>query len=433
VDVALELEKAREFLDRGDFAQAQKIYIAVLLQDRYHHDGMLGLGEVFIGIEDYRAASIVLEQAAKRHPASAKVRSSLGVALVEFGDLAGARAAFEASLAIDPTQRKPWAGLGVLFERAGDFDSADRAWYEAFRSGSAAISTYRGEGEPIRVLLLRSSVGGNIPIDPVLDDRIFQWITFFAESFHEGMTIPAYDVVFNTIGDADLCTRPLERAEMTLLANAAPIINLPARVRATGRTQIAERVRTISGITTPRMRAIRRSELTDDRGLGWPLLVRPPGFHSGEHFAKVDDQSTMRDALEALPGEDVLAIEYLDTRGDDGMYRKYRVLTIDGNLYPSHLAISPDWKVHYFSAQHGEAEEREEQAFLADMESVIGTAALRAIEQAAELLALDYGGFDFSIDRTGRVVLFEANATMRMSTKAQIDAARAMIMRRAGK
>lgn len=107
------------------------------------------------------------------------------------------------------------------------------------------------------------------------------------------------------------------------------------------------------------------------------------------------------------------------------------MLTIDGRLHPAHLAVSRDWKVHYFSAQHGGPADDEERAFLADPSSVIGRDALDALENAAAILALDYAGFDFALDAAGRVVLFEANATMRIGTNADaIAAVQAMIAAR---
>ena len=36
-----------------------------------------------------------------------------------------------------------------------------------------------------------------------------------------------------------------------------------------------------------------------------------------------------------MPGDDLLAIEYLDARGPDGMARKYRVMFIDGVALPA--------------------------------------------------------------------------------------------------
>ena len=41
----------------------------------------------------------------------------------------------------------------------------------------------------------------------------------------------------------------------------------------------------------------------------------------------------------SLPGHELLAIEFLDARGPDGDVRKYRVVCVDGRLFPVHLAI----------------------------------------------------------------------------------------------
>ena len=105
---------------------------------------------------------------------------------------------------------------------------------------------------------------------------------------------------------------------------------------------------------------------------------------------------------------------FLDTRSEDGSFRKYRVITVDGKIFPLHLAVSRDWKVHYFSADMVERPEHraEDAAFLENPRGVIGQRAYAALEKIVATLALDYGGVDFSLDAEGRVVVFEANATM---------------------
>ena len=119
-------------------------------------------------------------------------------------------------------------------------------------------------------------------------------------------------------------------------------------------------------------------------------------------------------ALESLAGEELLAIEYLDARGADGLARKFRVMFIDGVAYPLHLAISADWKVHYFSADmaHSAAHREEERRFLEDMPAVLGSRAMSALSGICLALGLEYAGVDFALAADGSVLLFEANATM---------------------
>ena len=429
------LDQARAYLEQGAYARAKEAYIAALLPDRYHIDGMLGLAAAYVGLEDFPSAHTVLARAVARHPHLPEAHADLGAVLIELDQLAAAREALLDALRISPFMRKAWCALGVVFERQGDLEQADHAWAQAFRDGGPALSTFRGERDPVPVLLLWSAVDGNVPVKPFLDERVFQWSTLFVESYLEGMPLPPHAVVFNAVGNADLPIRALERAESIARATHAPVVNQPARVRRTGRAAVAERLREIPGVVTPRMTAVARRDLREGRlqGLSWPLLIRAPGFHSGRYFERVSEPAELPGALAAVPGEDLLAIEFLDTREDDGWYRKYRVLTIDGRLYPLHVASSRDWKVHAFSAGRHDAFALEG----------LDPPAQTALERAADALGLDYGGIDFALAADGRVVIFEANATMRIvpvgsgpraidgSARRAAEAAVAMIAQRA--
>ena len=126
------------------------------------------------------------------------------------------------------------------------------------------------------------------------------------------------------------------------------------------------------------------------------------------------DSKDLLSSAEALPGDELLIMEFLHARGADGMTRKYRVMIIGGELYPLHLAISKDWKVHYFSAAMAtdQAFRNEEQRFLEDMPAALGARAIGALLRIGVVLGLDYAGIDFGLRADGSILLFEANATM---------------------
>ncbi len=149
-------------------------------------------------------------------------------------------------------------------------------------------------------------------------------------------------------------------------------------------------------------------------GFRFPLLVRTPGFHTGRHFLRVESPEALAGAVAELPGKELTVIEFLDARGADGKVRKYRVMMIDGELYPLHVAISSHWKIHYFTADMAnQADNRAEDAeFLENMPGVLGLRALEALAQIQAKLGLDYAGIDFGLSATGDLLLFEANATM---------------------
>ena len=87
---------------------------------------------------------------------------------------------------------------------------------------------------------------------------------------------------------------------------------------------------------------------------------------------------------------------------------------IDGQIYPLRVAISSDWKIHYFTAEMAEdAGHRVQDAeFLENMPGVIGHRAMEALAHIQAALGLDYAGIDFGLNATGDLLLFEANATM---------------------
>jgi glutathione synthase/RimK-type ligase-like ATP-grasp enzyme len=267
-----------------------------------------------------------------------------------------------------------------------------------------------------------SSGGGNIPTGSFLDDRRFLVTVIVADHADPKAVLPPPHLVFNAIGDADLCRPALDAAAALMKRTAAPVINDPRTIFKTGRIDNARRLGRLKNVVAPRTVAMPRRILEGANaaaaiaraGLKFPLLLRSPGFHTGRNFVMVEQIGDLAAAMSDLPGNDLLAIEYLDARDGDGNARKYRVMFIDGVAYPLHLAISRDWKVHYFTSDMAERPDHraEEAAFLADMTATLGECAVSALKRIGDALGLDYGGIDFGLSRSGEVLLFEANATM---------------------
>jgi len=416
------LERAQVYEALGMVEDAKRAYLDLLVRDRANYDAMIGLGALLVKTGDATSARVFFAEAVVRHPHRALPHVKLGDVLLDEDDVERASSAFRDALHLDPDLREAHRGLATSLERLGDREGAERAWRKAFPDGALTIAPYRGAAPPVRVLLLTSATGGNVPIQHLLDDRIFEVATLIAESYPEMTALPPHGVVLNAIGEADRCARALSIVERALAQDGVAVINHPAAVRATGRVANARRLGTLDGVVAPTIDMFRRADLIApdgatllvEHGYAFPLLLRSPGFHTGEHFELVANAAALADVARALPGPDLFAISYAETRRDDGHWRKYRALFIDGALYPLHLAVARQWKVHYFSAAmaYEPAFRDEERAFLDDMPATLGAAALDALTRIARMLALDYGGIDFALDRDGRVVVFEANATM---------------------
>lgn len=416
--VGLFFERACALEDLGWDETAMQGYLAVLQRDPHHLGALTNLGLMVSERGDPASGRALFAQALTQHPREPIAHDNLARALLEQGEVASAEAQFNAALAIEPDFFAALHGLALLYERTGQEERAERQLERAFEKRVAWTLPYAGTGPPLRVLLLASARGGDVVTHPFLDDRSMQTTMFVPEGFRNGMVLPEHDVVFNGIGDADRCRKSLERVPAVLAQTRARVINDPQHVLATARNRTAERLRAIAGAIVPRTERLARSEIVPAelarRGWTFPLLLRVPGYQAGSYFERVDDPAALPATLAALPGDELFAIAFVDTRAADGCVRKYRVLFVDGRIYPVHLAISNAWKVHYFSADMMErAEHRAEEArFLGDMRGVLGPQVMNALEEIERALGLDYGGVDFGLDAAGRLVVFEANATM---------------------
>jgi hypothetical protein len=234
--------------------------------------------------------------------------------------------------------------------------------------------------------------------------------------------LPPHQLIFNAIGDADLCEPALDAAVRLVARTTAPLINDPRAVLKTGRIGNSLRLGGVPHVVTPKTIAIGRDTLAGPDGAAaiaqhgqvFPLLLRSPGYHTGRNFVLVVNAGELATTAAGLPGDELLVIEYLDARGSDGSARKYRVMMIAGKIYPLHLAISGNWKVHYFTSDMADKPDHraEEAIFLGDMRTALGDKAMAALQDICEALGLDYAGVDFGVGPNGDLLLFEANATM---------------------
>jgi Tetratricopeptide repeat len=449
------LARATELDHLGRTEEATQAYLSVLTLDPTHFAALNNLGTLLHDAGYRSAARTAYEEAVRYHPDNALARVNLANLLSVDGAPDAARDHYARALALAPDHVDAHRGLANLLAEAGDHAAAAQHRQAAYARQPAVSQRYRGAGPGIPLLLLIGAGGGNVPTRGLIDDRVFRVTALAPEFFEEAAPLPEHALVFNAIGDADLAGPALAAADAVLARTRAPVINRPQAVRETGRVAVARRLARVPDVIAPVVAALPRADLVAGdaaarlglHGLGFPVLLRSPGFHTGQHFVRVEQPGTLDPALRALPGETLLAIEFLDARGADGLARKYRVMIVDGQLYPLHLAISSDWKVHYVTSAMADRPDLrdEEAAFLADMPRVIGARAMTALAAIARELALEYAGIDFAVARDGRIMPFEANATMvvnppepdprwdyrRAAIAGVLDAVRAMLAARA--
>jgi len=397
-------------------------------------------------------AIAALERAVVLDPGRPAAHLDLGGLYAERGVAVAAEASLLAALALEPSSAEAHASLGAVYLRAGRKELAERHSRLALALDPALIAPHQtlasllaGQGwsaeakrhrdtayagrnlfvEPapgpaMMVLMPITAEAGNTPVRDLMPRaRVgrMRWVIEYATA-EQIAQLPPYDVVFNAIGDVDLAGPTRAPMRRFLARCERPVLNPPAAIARTRRDRLPALLAGLPGVVVPRARrlsatVIRRHGLAgavERSGLAPPLLLRPAGAHGGRGLSRVESV----DELRAPPAGDLYATAYCDYRSRDGLYRKYRVIYVDRRPYPYHLAISPDWLVHYESAgMDAHAERRaEEERFVDEPFAAIGPSAMEAIAAIGVRMDLDYAGIDFAVLDDGRVLVFEANATM---------------------
>lgn len=405
-----------------DVEEAKVIFLELIKTEPTHLGAWNNLGRLFFETGYTAAAHTAYTAAVTYHPHEATAHLNLGNVLLEMGDLSAAEKHFNIALDLNSELSAAHQGLASILHRQGKEDRAHYHREMAFGKQPLSTLAYCGRGQPLQLLVIASALEGNIPWRFLIDRDVFQTTIIAAEYFDSQRPLPSHQLIFNAIGDADLCRDGLQIASRLINGSQVAVINRPEAVLQTGRLANAKRLANLGGVVAPRMALVSRSDISSGRAaeilaqneIAFPILLRSPSFHGGNYFICVDNQNALHAAFEELPGENLLVIEFLDSRSEDNLFRKYRVMSINGSFYPIHLAISTQWKVHYFSSDMADNAEyrNEEEVFLNDFSSVLGPRAISVLEKIIQNIGLDYCGIDFGMDKDGNVLLYESNSTM---------------------
>lgn len=268
---------------------------------------------------------------------------------------------------------------------------------------------------------------GHFDLDPVINSSPLNWVStlFTSENNWQGIDTSQINLVVNTIADPDL-----ERGSLLSLSNFLTnngidqVINHPERVLKTGRQEIAETLAHIPGVIIPKIWKLKAE--ADNQGsliyeilerFKFPFILRSKGEHNGKNMFKVEDISSLRNALSVLIGDEAFAIQFIETADDHGIYRKYRVAFIDGEIFPAHIYCSNDWNVHASNSIPlmlktlkfcDEANE-----YILAFETFIAPFR-EQLDAINRTVGLNYVGLDFAI-LDDQLLIFEVNASMKMS------------------
>jgi hypothetical protein len=279
----------------------------------------------------------------------------------------------------------------------------------------------------LRVLALAAEIdmGGNTPIDFILEGSDIELTTLYVvPGCDVPVPLPEHDVAIVIASDSPQSSAAL--AEIIRLAPRwpRPLVNPPHLIANLDRDKLHRLLQGIEGIDIPATIAVSREQLeevaeskaslgTVAQGAAFPIIVRPRGSHAGRGLAKLTDAAEMRAYLDGNLQREFFVSRFVDYASADGLFRKYRIVVLDGKTYPCHMAIADQWDIWYLNAgmSFSEAKRAEEAAFMRTFDDGFAARHGAALSHMIERVGLDYFLIDCAENRKGELLIFEADNT----------------------
>jgi hypothetical protein len=295
------------------------------------------------------------------------------------------------------------------------------AFHQLFRSPCLS------EQPKLRVLALAAAtdMGGNTPIEFLLEDSGIELKTLYAiPGIGLPVPLPDHDVAIVVASDSEECREALEIFDSAAASWPRPMLNSPRLVRNLDRDKLHRLLREVQGIDIPATVCVNRAQLAQashptellmdvakDRAA--PVIVRPRGSHAGVGLAKIDTSAAMMGYLEDRPEQEFFLSRFVDYSSSDGLFRKYRIVVVDGQPYACHMAISEQWNIWYLNAgmMFSESKRLEEALFMRGFDELFMPRHRRALTGMIERVGLDYFTIDCAENQSGELLIFEADNT----------------------
>lgn len=318
--------------------------------------------------------------------------------------------------------------LSTVLQLRGEHDLALSMQMQALALQQIYSPPTLTEAAVLRLLAIMGpgDLMANTPLEFLLEDSDVALDLFYvAPGIPLPATLPEHDLLFVAIGESAANQSLLQRIEAAVASWPHPVLNPPQRIARLSRDNVCAMLQGLPGIIIPNTMRIGRQILEEIaagqvdvfgvlRDGKFPVIARPVDSHAGQGLARLDDADAVADYLRSLPQAEFYISRFVDYRSADGLFRKYRVILIEGKPYACHMAISSDWMIHYLNAGMADSLQKrvEEARFMQEFDTGFAqrhAAALAAIHTATDL---DYVGMDCAESADGRLLIFEVDSNM---------------------
>jgi hypothetical protein len=279
----------------------------------------------------------------------------------------------------------------------------------------------------LRLLALAAAtdMGGNTPIEFLLEQSGIELMTLYVLPEAElPDPLPDHDIAIVIASDSDDCRDALRSIDAVAPRWPRPLLNPPTLVGNLDRDKLCRKLATVEGLVIPPTLGARREQLLAAarsphllaelaHELVFPLIVRPRGSHAGVGLAKVEDGTALMRYLDNREEQEFFVSRFVDYASEDGLFRKYRVVFVEGRPFACHMAIAERWDIWYLNAGMSASSDKrlEEETFMRTFDIGFARRHRTALAMLAERIGLEYFIIDCAETKEGSLLIFEADNT----------------------
>jgi glutathione synthase/RimK-type ligase-like ATP-grasp enzyme len=246
-------------------------------------------------------------------------------------------------------------------------------------------------------------------------------------------------ILINNVVNAEILLDGSTLAAVQALAGAiqAPVLNPPDRAALCTRQMNFERFVGLRNVVTPRLKRVvldpdRLDEIValTEQSFTYPVIVRTVADQQSVNMTLVEDRQSLRETFQQMQPTQpqVYVIQYAGAPHKNGCYRILRAAFVEGVPVVMRADYDDRWIVQGRKWPAVQEFYRRHPDLLADADDIVrrphirlGASALAALAAIGRLLPLDICGVDFDLDDAGRIVFFEANASMNLFSTAPAE------------
>ena len=439
------------------FAEAEAFARKAIAAEDTSSEAWSNLGIALTAMKCHEDALVAYDRALAANPADAKAWLNKALGLLELKSNDAALLACDQALRLNPGQHDILRAKSLILKELQRPDEAMGNYLKSLEMRVASSPVFPAErraSQKADVLIINQN--------PFIDEELlsFENLQFqvgnfprqlaevFQEDFHFSFVftsdalepsgrgrIPQPDLVINNNANGEILLSEGNLPAIIGLVDSfgVPVVNHPSKVVGTTRDASVKLLEGVPGVLVPKTArfslagkspgAVAR-EIEDQ--FDYPLITRTLVTQRGIGMNRVESRDDLVGVLASGLPENFFVTEFVDSRGGAEFYRKIRAAVVADEIIIIRVDSNSHWKIHGrrdvkrvpFYLEHPYLLD-EEKRVCANPEGTLGRAAMQALRALRGRIPLDVFGVDFDINPDGRLVFYEANATMNLLTTAQ--------------